>query len=135
MAINDIIKTAIDSKNFMKNLKNYSDEVYGTGITQTDNEIKDIIKVIKSLENRVILLKEATIKITSQERGCLNFLKPLMTAGLAKSVFLPVGLSAGMSATDAAIQKSIYGSGTIALIISNEEIEDIKRIESLEESG
>ena len=29
-----------------------------------------------------------------------------------------------MSAADAAIQKKIYGSGTTALIISNEEIEE-----------
>ena len=41
-----------------------------------------------------------------------------------------------MSATDAAIQKKIYGSGTIALVISNEEMEDIMKIvKSLEESG
>ena len=39
------------------------------GITLTNNEIKDIIKVIKSLENRGILLKGTTRKITSQERG------------------------------------------------------------------
>ena len=35
---------------------------------------------------------------------------------------------AGMSATDAAIQKKIYGSSTKALIISNEEMEDIIKI-------
>ena len=41
-----------------------------------------------------------------------------------------------MSASDAAIQKNIYGSGTTALIISNEEMEDIMKIVmSLEESG
>ena len=83
----------------------------------------------KVLENRGILLKGTTRKITSQERGYLSFLRPLMTAGLpliksvraplAKSVFLPLGLSAGMSAADAAIQKDIYGSATTALIISN----------------
>ena len=40
-----------------------------------------------------------------------------------------------MSAADAAIQKKIDGSGTTALIISNEEMEDIMKInESLEES-
>ena len=31
---------------------------------------------------------------------------------LPKSVLLPLGLSAGMSAADAAIQKKIYGSKT-----------------------
>ena len=115
-------------------------------MTLTNNEIKGIMKVIKSLENRGILLKGTTRKITSQEGGFLNFLRPLMTAGLplmksvltplAKSVLLPLGWSAGMSAADAAIQKKIYGSGSTALIISNEEMEDIMKIvKSLEESG
>ena len=41
-----------------------------------------------------------------------------------------------MPAPDAAIQKKIYGSGTTASIISNEEINYImKIIKSLEESG
>ena len=40
-----------------------------------------------------------------------------------------------MSAADAAIRKKIYGSGTAALIISNEEMEDIiKIVKLLEES-
>ena len=77
--------------------------------------MKYIIKVIKSLENRGILLKATTRKITIQEGGFLNFLRPLMTAGLslmksvltpyAKNVLLPFGLSAGMSAADPVIQK------------------------------
>ena len=80
------------------------------------------MKVIKSLENRGILLKGTTKKITSQERGFLNFLKPWMTAGLllmknvirplAKSVLIPLGLTAAAAATDATIQKKIYGSGS-----------------------
>ena len=101
----------------------------GTGLSLTNNEIKDIMKVIKSLENREILLKGTTTKTTSQEGGFSNFLRPLKTAGLpliksvlmpvAKSVLLLFGLSAAMSATDAAIQKKIYEnlSGTTALII------------------
>ena len=40
------------------------------------------MKAIKSLENRGILLKGTTRKFTSQEGGFLNFLKPLMIAGL-----------------------------------------------------
>ena len=35
-----------------------------------------------SLENREILLKGTTKKITSQEGGFINFLRPLMRAGL-----------------------------------------------------
>ena len=88
-----------------------------TGITLTNNEIKDIMKVVKSLENREILLKGTTTKITSQEGGFLNILWSLMTAvlqlmkslltPLAKSVLLLSGLSKAMSATYAAIQKII----------------------------
>ena len=37
--------------------------VKGLEITLTKNEIKDIIKVIRSLENRGILLKETTKKL------------------------------------------------------------------------
>ena len=40
-----------------------------------------------SVENRGILLKRATTKITSQEGGFLSFLKPLMTAGVPWKVF------------------------------------------------
>ena len=67
---------------------------------------------MKSLENRGILLKETTRKTTSRER------------------------SAGMTAADAAIQKKNHGSGRTALIISNEEMENIMKIvKSLKESG
>ena len=45
-----------------------------------NNEIKDIIKVTRCLENRVILLKGISRKSTSQKGGFLNFLRPL--AGL-----------------------------------------------------
>ena len=38
-------------------------------ITLTNNKIKYILKVIKSLENREILLKGTTRKITSQQGG------------------------------------------------------------------
>ena len=71
------------------------------------------MKLIKSLENRGIFLKDTARKITSQEAEFFNFLRPLMTAGLplmksvlkllAKIVMLPFGLLAAMSAKDAAI--------------------------------
>ena len=56
------------------------------------NETKDIIKVIRSLENRRILLKRTTRKITGEKRGFFNFLRLLMTAGLSlmKSVLNPL---------------------------------------------
>ena len=40
------------------------------------------MKVIKSLENRGILLKGTTSNISIQEGGFLNFLRPLMGASL-----------------------------------------------------
>ena len=55
---------------------------FGIGITLIKIEIKGIIKVIKSLESRRILLKETTKKVTSQEGGFVNFLRPWMTTGL-----------------------------------------------------
>ena len=45
-----------------------------------NNETKDIIKANRSLENRRILLKITTRKI-SQKGGLLNFLAPLMKVG------------------------------------------------------
>ena len=57
---------------------------------------------------------------------------------LAKIVLIPLGLSAGMSAADAAIQKKICGSGTTVLVISNEEMKENHLnhlVKSLDESG
>ena len=51
---------------------------------------------------------------------------------LAKSVLIPLGLTAAASATYAAIHKKMFGSGNTTLIISNEEMNDIM---SLEESS
>ena len=60
-----------------------------------------------------------------------NVLKPS-----AKSVLVPLRLTAAASAIDTVIHKKIFGSGVIKLIISNEEINDIMTIvNSLEESG
>ena len=55
---------------------------------------------------------------------------------LFNSVSIPLGLTAAASATDSAIQKTIYGLGMTVLIISSKIIKDIIKIaKSLEESG
>ena len=55
---------------------------------------------------------------------------------LAKSVLIPLGLTAAASAADAGIHKKVLGSGNTTLIISNDEIKDIiKIVKSLEDSG
>ena len=61
-----------------------------------------------------------------------NVFKPL-----AKSVLIPLGLTAAAPAADAGIHTKILGSGNMTtLIISNGELEDIiKIVKSLEYSG
>ena len=58
---------------------------------------------------------------------------------LAKSVLVPLGLTAAASAADARIHKKILGSGhnnNTTLIISNDEMDDIlKIVKSHEDSG
>ena len=52
-----------------------------------------------------------------------NVLKPL-----AKSVLIPFGLTPAASATDAAVHRKMFVSGTTTLIIPNEEMNDIMKI-------
>ena len=60
-----------------------------------------------------------------------NIIKPL-----PKNFLIPLGLTAAVSAADAWINKKVLGSGTITLIISNDEMDDIMKIvKSLEDSG
>ena len=61
-----------------------------------------------------------------------NMIKPL-----AKSVLIPLGLTASASAADAGIHKKILGSGNATTpMISNNEMEDsIKIVKSVEDSG
>ena len=98
-------------------------------ITLKNNEIKDIMKIIRFLKNREILLKETTWKIISREGRLFSFLDPLkkLTLPLMKNVLMPLamnvltplGLTVAASATDGAAQKRIYGSEMATLITSN----------------
>ena len=85
-------------------------------------------------------------KIGQSEGFLGKFLRPLLNTGcsliknvlkpLAKIVLIPLGLIAPASATDSAIHKNVFGSGTTILVILNEEMNDvIKIVKSLEESG
>ena len=91
-------------------------------------------------------MKGTTRKINSEKGGLFNFLAPLTRVALplmtnvliplTKSVLVPLGLTAAMSATDAAIQKNIFGSRMTTLIFSNEEFDDIMKIvKCLEDVG
>ena len=53
---------------------------------------------------------------------------------MAKSILIPLGLTAAVSAADAGIHKKILGSGNTTLIISNQKMNDIiKIIQALED--
>ena len=54
---------------------------------------------------------------------------------IIKNVLIPLRLRTAASATDAAIHKKMVRSGFATLIISNEEINGMKIVKSLEESG
>ena len=118
----------------------------GSEIALTNNGIKHVIKLIRSLENIGILLKATTRKINSQEGVLLNFLYPLLRArlplmknlltSLAKTFLIRLRLTVAVSATDSSIQRRVFESEMTTLLISNKEIDDIMRIvKSLEESG
>ena len=111
-------------------------------LTLTNNEIKDIKKVIRSLENRGILLKGAIKKLLLKkdsfsifQTAGLPLMKSVLTH-LTKNVLLPLGLMTIASVTDAAIQKKFFGFSMTTLIFSNEELDDVMKIvKSLEELG
>ena len=95
--------------------------------------MEDIIKLIKSLENRVIYWKELPKRLWIKKwRFLQNVLDLLMKVGLpsmknvltplGKTVFLSFGLTAAVSATDAALQKKIYESLIVSKKWRNMEI-------------
>ena len=85
-------------------------------------------------------------KIGQSGKFLCRLLGPLLKPGLslmtnvlkalAKSVLMLLWLTAAASATDVAIHKKMFGTGTPTLIIANIEMNDIMKIvKSLEESG
>ena len=92
-------------------------------------------------------LSKTQISKIIQSGGFLSkLLSPLLKTGLplikkvikplAKSVLIPLGLTAAASAADAGIHKKILRSGTRTLIISNEEMNDIMKIvQALEDTN
>ena len=111
---------------------------------------KQVANLRKSFANHsstdIKLSKTQLSKMIQSGRFLGRLLGPLLKTGLpliknvikplAKSVLIPLGLTAA-SAADAGMHKKILGSGnTTTLIISNDEMEDIiKIVKSLEDSG
>ena len=66
VSLDDVIKIAGTYKKFLPDpKKSLSHENFGMGMTLTNNEVKDIMNVTKSLESTGTLLKGTTRKITS----------------------------------------------------------------------
>ena len=107
----------------------------------TNRQVSNICKAFANQTSTDIKLSKAQLT-KMQKGGFLRFLAPLLKSGLPllKSVIKPsgmLGLTAAASATDAAINKKILGSGNhTTLIISNDDIQDLlKKVKSLEDSG
>ena len=111
---------------------------------------RQVLNLRKSFSNKLstdIKLSKTQLSKMIQSGGFFGrVLGPLLKTGLpliknaikplAKSVLIPLGLTALASAADAGIHKKILGSGTTTIIISNDEMEDtIKIVKSLEDSG
>ena len=118
----------------------------------TNRQVVNLRKAFASYLSTDINLSKTQISKMIQSGGFLGrLLGPLLKTGLpliqnvikplARSVLIPLGLTAAASATDAGIHKKILGSGhnhpsSTTLIISNDEMEDvIKIVKCLEDSG
>ena len=117
-------------------------------LLSTNRQVANFRKVFANYLSTDIKLSKTQLSKMIQSGGFLGrLLGPLLKTGLpliknvikplAKSVLIPLGLTAAASAADARIHKKILGSGNMTtLIISNDEIGDIiKIVKSLEDSG
>ena len=98
---------------------------------KVENNMSTDIKLSKSQINK--LIKEGDALGSILFRFLPKLIKP--TLSLRKNILAPLGLRAAMSATDAAIQKKMYGSGTKTIKLSNKDLDDMTKIvKALEDS-
>ena len=113
----------------------------------TDRQISSIRKAFSNNSSADIKYSKTQLSKMIQSGGFLGkLLGPLLKTGLplisnvikplAKSVLIPLGLTAAASASDAGIHKQISGSENTTLTISNSDMEDLIRVvKFLEDSG
>ena len=114
----------------------------------TDRQVSSIHKAFANNSSVDIKFSKTQLSKMIQSGGFLGkLLGPLLKTGLplmksvitplAKSILIPLGLTAAAAAADAGIHKKILGSGGhTTLIISNRDMEDlIKIVKSLEDPG
>ena len=108
----------------------------------TNRQVTNIRKAFAKNISTDIKLSKTQLSKMIQSGGFLGNLLgklagPLMKVAmpLAKNVLAPLGISAAMSAIDGSLKKKMFGSGTTTLIISNDEMDILKIVKSLENSG
>ena len=113
----------------------------------TNRQVANLRKAFTNNLSTDIKLSKTQLSNIIQSEGFLGrLLGPLLKTGLpliknvikplAKSVLIPLGLTAAGSAADAGIHKKVLGFGATTLIISNDGMEDIiKIVRSHEDSG
>ena len=105
----------------------------------TNTQVLRLCRAFANGSSANVKLSESQLYKKGQSGGFLDrHLGPLIKSGLsvvgnvleplAKKVLIPLRLTEAASATDAAIHKKMFASGMIALIISNEEMNDIMKI-------
>ena len=113
---------------------NSDDEInFPLKLLLTNREVADLRKIFANyLSTDIKLSKTKSGGFLGRPFGpLLKTVLPLMknvVKPFAKSVLIPLGLTAAASAADAGIHKKILGSGTTALIMLNDEMEDIIQI-------
>ena len=115
-------------------------------LLSTNRLVANLRKAFANNLSTVIKLSKTRLSKMIQSGGFFGrLLGPLLKTGLplmknvikslAKNVLIPSGLTAAVSAADAGIHKEVFGSGTTTLMITNDEMEDIKIVKSLVDSG
>ena len=138
------LKTAVKSNeeaSLRLGIKNFNKDELPHELLLTTRQNTKLCNAINNNLSTDIKLSKAQIKKLIQSGGFLGKLLsklvgPLMKVAmpLAKNVLAPLGLTAAMSAIDGSIQKKIHGSG-VKLIIEQDDTNDMKIIETLENSG
>ena len=98
---------------------------------KVENNMSPDIKLSKGQINK--LIKEGGALGSILSRFLPKLIKPAISLG--KNILAPLGLSAAMSATDAAIQKKVHGYGIKTVRFSNKDLDDMTKIvKALEDS-
>ena len=99
-------------------------------------------KLTPAIKSKIEVVSRLSLNMVGDDKTNFPHKLPLMKnviKPLAKSVLIPLGLTAAASAADAGIHKKILGSehnNTTTLIISDDKMKDIIRIvKSLDDSG